>query len=333
MLQASLKVVGGKHDGEIIPLRSAKFLIGRESDCHLRPSSDMISRHHCAFTIDDYTVRLRDLGSTNGTFVNGQRVRGTVPLKAGDTIAVGKLQFQLLIGDKAEAEPPDSQPPLMRETAEMSAEETQYEIPSYQELPEQSVLDETNAPSSASPSETTMFSMPAAEESAAEAAVQPAAAPAETPQPAPAEPAPPPGQNPMPVSPPAGVPYPYPGPYPPQPGYYPPPGYPPAGGYYPAYPQQPYPYPQPVVMGQQPVPGQPTAPPAGEQPPAQNPPASGAEQELPQFRLPDPNSTGAATEESSAGSSSDSAEEKKPSEYAADIIRRHLQRRPGGEEE
>ena len=87
-------------------------------------------------------------------------------------------------------------------------------------------------------------------------------------------------------------------------------------------------------MGQQPVPGQPVAPPpAGEQPPAQNPPLSGAEQELPQFRLPDPGSTGAPAEGSSVGSNPESSEEKKPSDYAADIIRRHLQRRPVGEEE
>ena len=93
MLTAELKVVGGRHHGRIIPLNTSKFLVGREQDCHLRPNSEMVSRHHCVFVLDDYTVRLRDLGSTNGTFVNNQRVRGIVTLKAGDLIRIGKLDL------------------------------------------------------------------------------------------------------------------------------------------------------------------------------------------------------------------------------------------------
>ena len=59
MLQAELKVLGGKQAGKSIAL-GKKFLVGRESDCHLRPNSDMVSRHHCVFTLDDYTLRVRD---------------------------------------------------------------------------------------------------------------------------------------------------------------------------------------------------------------------------------------------------------------------------------
>ena len=62
MVAAELKVVGGKHAGQVIPLNRRKFLIGREQDCQLRPNSDMVSRHHCVFSIDDFSVRLRDLG-------------------------------------------------------------------------------------------------------------------------------------------------------------------------------------------------------------------------------------------------------------------------------
>ena len=70
MLQANFKVVGGRHHGKMIPLATKKFLIGREQDCHLRPNSELMSRHHCVFAVDDFSVRVRDLGSTNGTFVN-----------------------------------------------------------------------------------------------------------------------------------------------------------------------------------------------------------------------------------------------------------------------
>ena len=59
MLQAKLKVVGGRHHGKIIPLATRKFLIGREQDCHLRPNSELVSRHHCAIWVDDFSVRVR----------------------------------------------------------------------------------------------------------------------------------------------------------------------------------------------------------------------------------------------------------------------------------
>ena len=97
MLQAELKILGGKHQGKAIPLTTKKFLVGREQDCHLRPNSDMVSRHHCVFSIDDYAVRLRDLGSTNGTRVNGEALRGEVVLKPGDQIGIGKMELELVI--------------------------------------------------------------------------------------------------------------------------------------------------------------------------------------------------------------------------------------------
>ena len=105
MLQLSLKVVGGRHDGKQIPIKSKKFLIGREEDCHLRPNSDMVSRHHCVFTVDEYSVRLRDFGSTNGTMVNGKRIKGEVQLSHADQIRVGKLDFEIQMSHTADAAP------------------------------------------------------------------------------------------------------------------------------------------------------------------------------------------------------------------------------------
>jgi predicted component of type VI protein secretion system len=97
MLRAELKVVGGKQHGSLIGLETRKFLVGREQDCQMRPSSESVSRHHCVFTLDEFSVRLRDLGSTNGTFVNGQRVHGQVVLHSGDRVLIGKLEFEMVI--------------------------------------------------------------------------------------------------------------------------------------------------------------------------------------------------------------------------------------------
>jgi hypothetical protein len=133
MLQAKLKVVGGRHHGKVIPLATRKFLIGREQDCHLRPNSELVSRHHCALWVDDFSVRVRDLGSTNGTFVNNERVRGEMVLGAGDHIRVGKLDFELLLGDLAAEKradaAPDTADPAISETTPLAANDTSFEIP------------------------------------------------------------------------------------------------------------------------------------------------------------------------------------------------------------
>ncbi len=93
MIAAELSVIGGKHAGQVIPLNRRKFLIGREQDCQLRPNSEMVSRHHCVFSLDDFSVRLRDLGSTNGTSVNGNRILKETILANGDHVVIGNLEF------------------------------------------------------------------------------------------------------------------------------------------------------------------------------------------------------------------------------------------------
>lgn len=135
MLQLSLKVIGGRHDGKQIPIKGKKFLIGREEDCHLRPNSDMVSRHHCVFTVDEYSVRLRDFGSTNGTLVNGNRIKGEVQLSHGDKIQVGKLDFEIMISHSPEAKeaPAEAAP----SSDILTGSDTVFDIPVHQEETEE----------------------------------------------------------------------------------------------------------------------------------------------------------------------------------------------------
>jgi len=133
MLQVHLRVVGGKHDGKRIAMTDNKFLIGREQDCHLRPNSELVSRHHCVLSVDDFSVQLRDLGSTNGTFVNGDRLRGQTELKPGDQIVVGKLELEVQIASAAPAGDPvpaaPDTPVEEPETVNMESSETAFELP------------------------------------------------------------------------------------------------------------------------------------------------------------------------------------------------------------
>lgn len=96
-MQVKLKVVSGSHAGKEIKIPLAKFFIGRGEDCHLRPQSDLISRHHCAIIIENGTVIIRDLKSRNGTIVNGEKIVGDCALKLGDTVKVGPLEFTVFI--------------------------------------------------------------------------------------------------------------------------------------------------------------------------------------------------------------------------------------------
>jgi pSer/pThr/pTyr-binding forkhead associated (FHA) protein len=94
-MELKLKIVQGKNAGQEVTITGQKFLIGRAEDCHMRPGSDMISRHHCAVVVDQSYVAIRDFGSKNGTYVNGQRVIGECELKSGDQLRVGPLEFEV----------------------------------------------------------------------------------------------------------------------------------------------------------------------------------------------------------------------------------------------
>ncbi len=94
-MELTLKVLTGRNAGQVVRVPVAKFLIGRSDDCHLRPHSDLISRHHCAILIDNGVVGVRDFNSRNGTFVNGEKVVGQTTLKTGDKLSVGDLVFEV----------------------------------------------------------------------------------------------------------------------------------------------------------------------------------------------------------------------------------------------
>jgi pSer/pThr/pTyr-binding forkhead associated (FHA) protein len=72
-------------------------VIGRREDCDLRIPVSEVSRKHCRVLKDATSLRLEDLGSSNGSFHNGQRVQGTIALEAGDSIQVGPVVFVVQI--------------------------------------------------------------------------------------------------------------------------------------------------------------------------------------------------------------------------------------------
>jgi predicted component of type VI protein secretion system len=71
-------------------------VIGRREDCDLRIPLGEVSRKHCRILRDGDSLKLEDLGSSNGTFLNGQRVQEAI-LSPGDTLQVGPVVFVLQI--------------------------------------------------------------------------------------------------------------------------------------------------------------------------------------------------------------------------------------------
>lgn len=96
-MKAELIVVQGKPEGKVIPMTGPLFKIGRGEACHLRPNSELISREHVEFAINPEGVTVRDLGSRNGTMVNGQPLTELYRLNDRDLVQVGKLTFAVSI--------------------------------------------------------------------------------------------------------------------------------------------------------------------------------------------------------------------------------------------
>jgi predicted RNA-binding Zn-ribbon protein involved in translation (DUF1610 family) len=92
-----LQVISGSCTGKRIRMDFRRFVIGNERDCDLRPVSPMLSRHHCVFKRDEYAVRVRDLGSNTGTYVNGRRIYTEAILKPGDDVTVGDVTLHVVL--------------------------------------------------------------------------------------------------------------------------------------------------------------------------------------------------------------------------------------------
>lgn len=89
--KAALRGVTGAYFGKVIPLTS-RLTIGRGSDCDLVIDEAEMSRHHAVIETTAAGIRLRDLGSANGTFVNGAWVHNA-ELKIGDQIGFDRNRF------------------------------------------------------------------------------------------------------------------------------------------------------------------------------------------------------------------------------------------------
>jgi pSer/pThr/pTyr-binding forkhead associated (FHA) protein len=100
--RASLVVIEGPSAGSEYELNSLSYVIGRSSDADLTLNDDAMSGNHAAIELGSSGFKIRDMGSTNGTLVNGSKVNAA-DLKHGDKIKIGEHTLQYLVEKKERA--------------------------------------------------------------------------------------------------------------------------------------------------------------------------------------------------------------------------------------
>ncbi len=92
---AKLSLTGlNNEEVKIIPLKS-QVLIGRKGSCDVVISDSAISGEHCLIITDNEAIFVEDKKSTNGTFVNGERITEKTEIKKGDILALGHMKFKI----------------------------------------------------------------------------------------------------------------------------------------------------------------------------------------------------------------------------------------------
>jgi len=104
MMQTSIilkATTGGQKGREFLCGDRAQVLIGRSRSCHIQvPEDPMVSRHHCLVEIEGSLVRVHDLGSKNGTYVNGQLIGQRPATDASDATLRDPHPHTLRAGDE-----------------------------------------------------------------------------------------------------------------------------------------------------------------------------------------------------------------------------------------
>jgi pSer/pThr/pTyr-binding forkhead associated (FHA) protein len=92
-----LQNVGTTVPATLLCLDQFPYVIGRRRECQGCLPYAFISRHHCEFTEEEGQVRVKDLESYNGTFVNGRPARTPMAVGDGDEITLGPMSFLVLM--------------------------------------------------------------------------------------------------------------------------------------------------------------------------------------------------------------------------------------------
>jgi pSer/pThr/pTyr-binding forkhead associated (FHA) protein len=92
-MDVKLVIEKGRTRTRVVPLPLGETFIGRQRGCKIRIPSAEVSRRHCVLRTEDGYLTVQDLGSVNGTFLNGMRVVNREVVRPGDHLEVGPVRF------------------------------------------------------------------------------------------------------------------------------------------------------------------------------------------------------------------------------------------------
>ena len=107
---AELIIHAGKLQGRHLVLPDRELIVGRDEGCHMRLTSNLVSRQHCILDVGPHGIRVRDLGSQNGTYVNDVAITEPLLLRAGDILRIGAAVFQVPEADSETPKPKSKKP-------------------------------------------------------------------------------------------------------------------------------------------------------------------------------------------------------------------------------
>lgn len=101
-MNASIILFRNNGETKSFPLPGGVTVVGRRQECDLCVPLMVVSRKHCEINQDQGILRIRDLGSSNGTYINGKKITEAV-LNPGDKVKIGSVSF----GVQIDGEPPE----------------------------------------------------------------------------------------------------------------------------------------------------------------------------------------------------------------------------------
>ena len=99
-----LVVIYGQEMGRRVHVTAEPLIIGRSPKCEIQVDQESVSRNHCRIRFEGGEFLVRDLGSTNGTYLNDNLVHEDGRLRHGDQLKVGRTILKFIVGDDVEAE-------------------------------------------------------------------------------------------------------------------------------------------------------------------------------------------------------------------------------------